>query len=74
MMRRYLGRATGYHRRAKKFPLFWVLAISVPAMGLVLVAVFLFNPGANIPEEERGSVAPSLVLPASTSESPAPSE
>lgn len=59
MMRRYIGRATGHHRGKQSWafkptPLFWLM-VAAATMMLAAVVVWIVNPGANVPDEEKGS-------------------
>lgn len=66
-MRRYLGRATGRRRKPKTHPWFWTGAFVLTAFGLLVMYVLIFNPGASrSPDDPKGSVSPSLVMPDST--------
>lgn len=66
MMRRYIGRAHGTRRKPKtkkylllwqrnKQPFYWAVAIAAAVLGLVLIAVLIFNPGDVRPDGEKGS-------------------
>ena len=83
MMRRYIGRAHGTRRKPKpkkslllwqrnKEPFVWALVISAALLGLVLIAVLIMNPGADRgqPDDERGSMSPTSVLPTGPSDDP----
>lgn len=59
MMRRYIGRATGQHRGKKSWafkptPLFW-LGTATGTLLLAAVLVWIINPGADVPDGEKGS-------------------
>jgi len=72
MLRRYVGRAPGVRRKKKKgfypWPLLSLptLFIATGAMALVLVAVLIINPGANFPDDEKGSQPSTGVTPTGT--------
>lgn len=82
MMRRYIGRAHGTRRKPKqrpklllwqrnKEPFLWALAISAALLGLVLIAVLIFNPGDNSSDGEKGSRPSSGVTPTTETSPPA---
>jgi hypothetical protein len=73
-MSRYFGLARGRRRRKKPFPLLPLLAVLTAGTFLAAVIVFTVNPGSDIPDEEKGSVTPTLVLPESTTTSPDPTD
>lgn len=52
MMRRYIGRATG-QRRKQKPPTLLIASGIAAVTGLILIAVFIMNPGADRPSERK---------------------
>ncbi len=54
MMRRYIGRATG-QRRKQKPPTLLISSGIAAVTGLILIAVFIMNPGADRSSREEGS-------------------
>jgi hypothetical protein len=75
ILRRYIGRATGTRRIKKRrkvpklSPLSWLI-IATGAMVVACAVVLIINPGANIPDEEKGSQQSSGVTPEPTSTPP----
>jgi hypothetical protein len=78
ILRRYVGRATGAHRKKKGFypwPFLSLptLFLATIGMALILVAVLIINPGATFPDDEKGSQPSSEVTPTPTT-TPPPSD
>lgn len=73
-MSRYFGLARGRRRKKKPFPLLPLLAVLTAGTFLAAVIVFTVNPGSDIPDEEKGSVPPSLVLPEPNDDDTPPSD
>lgn len=70
-MRRYMGRATGHHRKPKnRLPLL-AAGVVLASAGIVLMFVLIMNPGADrSPGEERGSASKSVTPTGSTHPTP----
>jgi hypothetical protein len=66
MMRRYIGRATGQHRRRKAIPRLLIIGAAIATVGTALMVVLILNLGENRPENEKGSVTQSPVMPDTT--------
>jgi hypothetical protein len=72
MMRRYFGRATGTRRKRKPLPKFAILVVGTFCTFLLTVIVWYVNPGAHLPDEEKGSAEPTLVRPETSDDESSP--
>lgn len=72
-MNRYFGTAHGQHRKRKSYTPLWIILGAAAALGLAVMLILIFNPGADTPEDEKGSVSSTLVTPTGTPD-PTPSK